>query len=237
MRRYAQLFFFASILFLAPTSFAGDAYQAIANEEIEKLTYEDAEEDMGFVCPWAQSLDHLDDDQKKRLADWVTKLGDWEPGKVEDIGQRVKNFCCLMGLMDIVHGEWEGEGPIKIYEKLIQEVPMDKLKKAAAWAYMKPEAGEVLSTVKDLDIEADVDADFVRDRSALYAKKILGRLMNKLPIKYDDKGNRIEPGQAAAAPAPAPVTPTPTPTPEPTPAPSTTPASATPPAAAAPEKK
>ncbi len=232
MRRYVQLFVFATILILARASVAADDYEAIANEEIEKLTYEDAEEDMGFVCPWAQSLDHLDDDQKKRLADWVSKLGDWEPGKVENIGQRVKNFCCLMGLMDIVHGEWEGEGPIKIYEKLLQEVPLGKLKKAAAWAYMKPEAGEVLSTVKDLDIEADVDADFVRDRSALYAKKILGRLMNKLPIKYDDKGNRIEPGQAAAAPAPA--TPAVT-TPEPSPAPSSTPASVA--APAAPEKK
>jgi len=229
MRRHAHYIILAAALLLGfRHANAADAYEAITNEEIEKLTYEDAEEDQGFVCPWAQNLDHLDDDQKKRIADWVTKLGDWEPGKVENIGQRVKNFCCLMGLMDIVHGEWEGEGPIKIYEKLVQEVPLEKLKKAAAWVHLKPEAGEVLSTVKDLDIEADVDADFVRDRSSLYAKKILGRLMNKLPVKYDEKGNRIEPGQAAAAPAapapeapaaPAPATPTttvaaPTPAPE-----------------------
>ena len=190
-----------SLLLLASASVfplvAADTYEKVTDEEIKNLTYDDVEEDTGFVCPWATDLTHLDDERKQRLEEWVKKLSDWEPGKVEDVGQLVKNYCCLLSLMDIVHGEWEGEAPIKVYEKLTQEIPVDKLKKAAAWVFLKPDSGTVLSKMSDLDIEADVEPDFVKERAQLYGKKILGRLMNKLPIRWDDKGNRIEPGQEA----------------------------------------
>jgi hypothetical protein len=201
MRRY-HLWIPAVLLaaLCASPAFAASAYEKITDDEIAKLTYEDVEEDNGFVCPWAPELTHLDDERKQRLEDWARKLSDWDPGKVEDIGQLVKNYCCLMSLIDIVHGEWEGEAPVKIYEKLTLEIPVDKLKKAAAWVHLKPDEGEIISKISDLDIDADVDKDFVKERATLYGKKILGRLMNKLPIKYDDKGNRIEPGQAAKEP-------------------------------------
>jgi hypothetical protein len=202
--RHTPLFLVA--LLLALTAFrtrAGEAWEAITDDEINKMTFEDVEEDMGFVCPWAPDLEHLDDDRKKRLDEWVDDLNRWEPGLVDDVGQRVKNFCCLMGLMDIVHGEWEGEAPIKVYEKLVREIPKEKLKKACAWVVLKPESGETIGTMHELGLEADVDPEFARERAVWYAKKVLGRVLNKLPIRYDEKGNRIEPGQAAAAPAPA----------------------------------
>src|SRR5687767_970385 len=49
----------------------------ITQKQIDEITYEDSEEDTGFITPLAHDLDHMDDDSKKRLDDWTAKLHDW----------------------------------------------------------------------------------------------------------------------------------------------------------------
>jgi hypothetical protein len=55
--------------------------------------------------------------------------------------------------------------------------------KACAWVVLKPKEGDVIKTAPDLDIQAEIDEDEIRGRSVVYAKKMLGRLLDKLPPK------------------------------------------------------
>jgi len=160
-----------------------EPYLAITDKEINEITYEDCELDNGFEIPFAASLENLADDQKERLDEWKKKFEDWKPAKEEKLGQRVRNIIALISIIDAGHGEFEAEAPYVVYEWMKMEIPKEKLIKAAAWVALKTKDGECIKTAPDMDMDAEIDEDEVRGRSSVYAKKILGRLLGKLPPK------------------------------------------------------
>ena len=160
-----------------------DAYKAITQKEIDSITFDDIEDDAGFITPLAADLDNLDDDSKKRLDEWVAKLNDWPGSKVEDIGQRVRNLLHVASLADMVHSEFEGETAFVIFDKLKSEIDKDVLIKACAWIILKPNDGKAITKVPELGWDDDAEEDGLRERAQMYAKKLLGRLEGKLPKK------------------------------------------------------
>jgi hypothetical protein len=172
-----------STFLLMHSAFAAEPYEAITDKQINEMTFDDVEEDRGFEIPFARSFENLDDDGKKRLNEFIDKFDDWAPGKEANIGQRVRNFICALAIVDAGHGEFESEAPLALFDKLKGNIPKDKFLKAAAWVTLKPEEGTVVKTAKDLGFELDFDEAEIRGRSAVYAKKIVGRLLGKLPPK------------------------------------------------------
>src|SRR4030095_4427132 len=73
----------------------------ITQKQIDEITYEDVEEDTGFITPLAADLDNLDNDSKKRLDDWTAKLNDWAGSKEESVPQRVRNLMHVCALADM----------------------------------------------------------------------------------------------------------------------------------------
>lgn len=163
---------------------AEEAYEKITQKEIDAVNYDDAEEDASFVAPLVGNLKHLEGDQLKKFNALLEKLNEWEPGKIDEVGQKVRNFLCLSSLMDVGRGEFEAELPYSIFEKLKTDVPREKLVKAVAWVVLKPKEGKAVTEAKDLDI-AKADEEAVRNRTVIYAKKLLGRLVGKLPKKRE----------------------------------------------------
>jgi hypothetical protein len=155
----------------------------ITQKDIDAITYEDAEEDTGFITPLAADLDNLDNDSKKRLDDWTAKMHDWAGYKEENVPQRVRNLMSVCSLADMVHSEFEGETAYVVFDTLKSEVDKDELIKACAWIVLKPEEGRCVTRIPELGWDDDADEDALRERSALYAKKLLGRLVGKLPKK------------------------------------------------------
>jgi hypothetical protein len=155
----------------------------ITPKQIDEITYEDAEEDTGFITPLAADLDNLDNDSKKRLDDWTAKLNDWPGSKEESIPQRVRNLMHVCALADMIHSEFEGETAYVVFDKLKAEVDKDVLIKACAWMVLKPNEGRAITKIPELGWEDDVEEDALRERANLYAKKLLGRLLGKLPKK------------------------------------------------------
>jgi hypothetical protein len=155
----------------------------ITQKQIDELTYEDVEEDTGFILPLRADLDHLDDDSKKRLDDWTAKLNDWAGAREESVPQRVRNLMHVCALADMVHSEFEGETAYVIFDKLKAEVDKDVLIKACAWMVYKPNEGRAVTRVPELGWEDDFEEEPLRERASLYAKKLLGRLVGKLPRK------------------------------------------------------
>jgi len=136
-----------------------DAYKAITQKEIDSITFDDIEDDAGFITPLAADLDNLDDDSKKRLDEWVAKLNDWPGSKVEDIGQRVRNLLHVASLADMVHSEFEGETAFVIFDKLKSEIDKDVLIKACAWIILKPNDGKAITKVPELGWDDDAEED------------------------------------------------------------------------------
>ncbi len=172
---------------LACGAFAADAqpepYQSVKDSEINAITYEECELDNGFEIPFAASVENLAEDQKKRLDEFMEKAEKWEPGQTDKIGQKVRAYIALCSLVDAGHGEFEAEAPLKIFEKLKTDVPKDKLMKACAWVVLHPKDGDVIKTAPDLGFDQEIDEEEIRGRSVIYAKKMLGRLLGKLPAE------------------------------------------------------
>jgi hypothetical protein len=173
----------ACVILLTAAAPEKEPYEAITDKEIASITYEDASIDNGFVTPLAKDLSHLDEDRKKRLDEYENKLDDWEPGKEKKLGQRVRNWMAVTTYADLGRSEFEAEVPYVVFERLRKEIPKDKLIKALAWVILKPQEGKTVTKAPDLGVDEDLDEGEVRARSAIYAKKLLGRLLGKLPPK------------------------------------------------------
>jgi len=59
----------------------------------------------------------------------------------------------------------------------------EKLTKALAYIILKPDDGKLALKAPDLGFEDDAPEADVRERHVIYAKKLLGRLVGKLPPK------------------------------------------------------
>lgn len=165
------------------TSLSINAYDKLSQKDIDSITYDDIQDDSGFITPLAENLDNLDDDSKKRLDDWVAKLNDWPGSKEENVAQRVMNLLDVACLADMIHSEFEGETAYVIFDKLKSETDKEPLTKACAWIVLNPDKGKAVLKAPELGWDEDVNEDEIRERAAMYAKKLLGRLVGKLPPK------------------------------------------------------
>ena len=157
------------------------AWANLTDEDIARITYDDLPPDTGNVVPVAPSLDHLDDDGKKLIEEFTTRLDTWEPGRAASLEQRVRNVLAVAAIADVLQNEHESDFPVVIFEHLKFDIEEDKLKKILAWIVYHPEGGKVIEEVPELGIEGKVFEEGVRERSEAYARKLLGRLVGKLP--------------------------------------------------------
>ena len=160
-----------------------EPWQTITDKDIASITYEDAEVDSGFVTPLAQDLSNLDDDSKKELNQFADKLDNWIPGQEKDLVQQVRNWMCLCTFADLGRGLFEAEVPYVVFERLKRDMPKEKLTRALAYIVLKPDEGKLVLKAADLGFEEDAPEADVRERHVIYAKKLLGRLVGKLPPK------------------------------------------------------
>jgi hypothetical protein len=158
-----------------------DPLAGITDKQVAEITYDDLPPDQGFVTPVAENLDNLDDDSKKRLDEWIRKLDDWAGARDENIPQRVRNLLAVASLADLGRGEFEAETAHVIFEKLRSEIDKDVLIKSCAWIVLKPDDGTTPTKIPELGWEDDTEIELVKERVPLYAKKLLARLLDKLP--------------------------------------------------------
>jgi hypothetical protein len=162
---------------------AKEPWELITDKEIAKIEYDEMPPDTDIVTPFAPNLDHLEGDQRKEFDAWVDKFDNFAPGKEAEIGQKVRNWVYLATIPDIVQSQFEGVVPVAVYDHLKKDVPKEKLAKALAWIVLKPDDGTVLTGAKDMELDVDVPEGEVRGRGSVYARKMLGRLLGKLPKK------------------------------------------------------
>jgi peptidyl-tRNA hydrolase len=168
---------------------AEEPYKEITQQQIDAITYEDCEDDDGVTFPFFADFERATtsgEDRKKSFDEWKEKLENWDANGEQKIGQKVRNFISLMALVDILQMEFEGETPKILFDRMKKEIPKEDLIKAAAWCALKPDDGTIVTKCADLGIEDGAAEDRVRERVSTYGKKVLGRLLGKLPPKQEE---------------------------------------------------
>ena len=168
----------------APAIVRKEPWEALTAADLNAITYEDVLPDEGVVTPVMTNLDPLEDAERDRLDTFEEKLANWPPAKEIDRVQRVRNLLSACAVPDALEDPLEGAVPIVIFQKLRSSIPEDDLKKILGWIITHPSGGSVLLKIPELGVEGEMFEQRVRERSTLYAKKLLYRLLGKTEHNY-----------------------------------------------------
>jgi ABC-2 type transport system permease protein len=99
---------------------------------------------------------------------------------MDDPGQSIRNFVCVAAIADVIRDPREGKVARAVFDHLQATFPRDQLRRALAWIILSPDDGEVLNNLPELGLRRHPPQVTVRSRSALYARKFLGRVLGKV---------------------------------------------------------
>lgn len=153
------------------------------DEQIAMIVWEEFSADNTWVCPFASDFSRNEEfpERKTDWEDFLSKFAVWAPGHVFDNTEKVRNLICACALMDIGQGQFEAELPLYVYQRLRREVPDEKLKAILAYMAFHPNEGSVIGTAPELNLDIGVGEDQIRERLQVFAVKMLGRMLGKLP--------------------------------------------------------
>jgi len=184
-----SLMIVVAVCALGAVAFGGEdePYKKVTQKQIDAITYDECDDDDGVTFPFFADFERVGDseDRKKSFAEWKEKLEKWDCNNEEKLEQKVRNFISVMALVDVLQMEYEGVTPKILFDRMKKEIPKAELIKAVAYVALKPDEGTVIDKCKDLDIDDGAAEDRVRERLGVYAKKVLGRLLGKLPPKEE----------------------------------------------------
>lgn len=163
-----------------------ESWQAASVADIDDDLYESLPPDEGVVAPIATAGDALYPELETLLDCVRNSLPSWVPGLVNDPVQRVRNYLYIAAVPDMFRmEELERWVPLAVFDHLRNTVPDDQLAKILYWIALHPSDGDdsaadQLGTVC-IDTAGPSDVATLRERAALYALKLLGRLTGAVP--------------------------------------------------------
>jgi ABC-type transport system involved in cytochrome c biogenesis permease component len=168
-----------------PTTATLASWQAVTMADIDRdLVFDRLPSDGGIVTPIAPDDEEQDTDTADHLQYIREMLPSWQPGKVADPVQRVRNILYVAAVPDVLQMPVERFAPQAVYERLQQDVPKDQLIKILYWIALHPTDGDDKAVDELWALRfpnGGVDMQQTRERAAIYAVKLLGRLLGKLP--------------------------------------------------------
>jgi hypothetical protein len=153
------------------------------DDQIAEINWEEYAEDNGFEGPFARDFSLIEEfpERKYDWQDFIDKLSAWAPANVSDTTNHVRNLLSVCALMDIGQGQFESELPLYVYQRLRRDLPDTTLKLTLAGVALFPAVGSVIETAPELDLNIGVGEEEVRERMRVYAVKMIGRMLGKLP--------------------------------------------------------
>ena len=161
------------------------SWRAVTPAHIDEIMFQRLPSDSGVVSPIARLDEPLDPEVEGDLEEVRSKLATWGPGQVADPVQRVRNVLYVAAVPDVFQIPLERYAPHVVFERLQGDIPKDDLIKLLYWVATHPNGGDD-SAVDDLrsaglKVNGASDMDQTRERVMLYALKLLGRLVGKIP--------------------------------------------------------
>ena len=159
-------------------------WQRVARSDIDRdLTFERLPSDQGIVAPIAPADEEPPPDIIQQLDAITAALPHWPPARVPDAVQRARNMLYVAAVPDVLQTELERFAPAVVFEQLQHDIPKDDLIKVLYWIAVHPMDGDdtAIEQLPALGFESRaVDVEQTRERVALYAVKLLGRLLGAI---------------------------------------------------------
>jgi len=163
---------------LQPVPLPGAGYEAVTDAQMEQITYADLPGDNELATRLAPPF--KPGEENPFVAGFVAKLSAWPPGQAEDAGQQVRNLLSAAAVADIGADLHEAEIGRIVFDQLKMRHARTRLRGILTWIILYPEEGKVVTQVPELGLRRHPPERVVRERSVLYAKKYLGRLLGKI---------------------------------------------------------
>jgi ABC-2 type transport system permease protein len=109
------------------------------------------------------------------------KLAAWAPGNLDDAGQSIRNLVSLAAVADLCADAREAEIARLVLRRISGGFDAATARQALAWIILSPDDGQVVRRAPELGLFRHPPERLVRQRSAIYASKYLGRLTGKIP--------------------------------------------------------
>jgi ABC-type transport system involved in cytochrome c biogenesis permease component len=172
----------------AVPSTAPTTWQAVTMADIDRdLIFTRLPPDSGIVTPISEAGDDPDPDALKQLDEIETALPKWKPGLVSDPVQRARNILFVPAVVDVFQMEGlERYLPHIVFDHLQRAIPKDDLIKVLYWIALHPFEGDdnAVDELRSLGLgNGPADMKTTRDRVAVYAVKLLGRITGKIPTQ------------------------------------------------------
>jgi hypothetical protein len=166
----------------APTAAPAEpsSWKAVTLEQIDRdLVFDRLPPDSGIVTPIAP-YDEEPDPEVARDVDFIREnLPQWQPGKVADPVQRARNYLYVAGVPDVFQLPIERYIATVVFERMQEDIPKEQLIQVLYWIALHPADGDdaAVDQLWALHLPNErPDMMQVRDRVALYAVKLLGRV-------------------------------------------------------------
>jgi ABC-2 type transport system permease protein len=157
---------------------SSSGYETISAAQMDQITYDDLPGDNELVTrlapPFARSS------EPHQFDEFAYRLKAWSPAQVADPGQAARNLLSIAAIADIAADLHEAEIGRAVFDELQERVGREQLRRILAWVILSPDAGTVIVTAPELGLRRHPPDRIVRERSVLYAKKYLGRLLGKI---------------------------------------------------------
>jgi len=163
------------------------SWRGVTLEHIERdLRFDRLPPDGGVVAPIAPSDEQPDTDLANHLDFMTSALVVWPPAQVDDPVQRVRNVLFVAAVPDVFQIDpLERFVPLVVFDHLQQHIPKEDLVKILYWIALHPDQGDdsAVDQLRALKLgNGPGDMQQARERAALYAVKLLGRMTGKLPL-------------------------------------------------------
>ncbi len=163
---------------LEPLPPEGAPYEWITDSQINGITYGNLPGDGDIITPMAPPFRYSAG--SKQVEAFVAKLRNWNPARLNDSGQSIRNLVSVAAIADLCEEPLEREIGRVVYDELLARFDMDQLRHGLAWIILYPDDGDVISNAPELGFRRHPPKRAVRQRSVLYAEKFLGRILGKI---------------------------------------------------------
>ena len=169
----------------APGAAAGpEQWRAVTLQQIEAdIIFTRLPPDDGVVTPIAPPDEDPEPELVAELDVIRNRLPAWKPGLVDDPVQRVRNHLFVAIVPDLFQLPIERFVPHIVFDRLQETIPKADLIKILYWIATHPAEGDdkALDDLHSLGLgNGPNEPEEVRDRTAIYAVKLLGRLIGKI---------------------------------------------------------
>ena len=154
-------------------------WQTITPAQIQSITFENLPRDDGVVTPIASGIDDLSATSRARVESIRARLETWPPAHEPDLVQGVRNLLSAATVFDVLEDPDEGAVAYVILDSIRHQAPDETIERVLTYIILHPTTGTVLTKVPDLGIQGEITEPAARERSVLYALKLLKRTLGK----------------------------------------------------------